>query len=163
MPPCKIQKDPKIFNYLEKKAKSIWNIQHEQINRHLSVNHLPQVVRGFCIMHGSPCLSPFGPEWVQIFHLKEHSFDWSIIVKVRMQMEQGGVKAGTLNTCIRIVRGEGVLALYNGVGLMKTNVNCYNILMGWSYQQGLWDSVSPPNYSISFINPQIDTCSPIRQ
>lgn len=47
-----------------------------------------------------------------------------------MQMEHGGVKAGTLNTCIRIVRGEGVLALYNGVGLMKNNVNCDKILMG---------------------------------
>ncbi|CAI7613237.1 unnamed protein product [Penicillium viridicatum] len=36
-------------------------------------------------------------------------------------MEQGGVKAGTLNTCIRIVRGEGVLALYNGLsaGFMR--------------------------------------------
>jgi hypothetical protein len=34
-------------------------------------------------------------------------------------MEQGGVKAGTRKTCIRIVQGEGVLALYNGVGLIK--------------------------------------------
>lgn len=46
-----------------------------------------------------------------------------------MQMEQGGGKAGTLNTCIRIVQGEGVLALYNGVCLMKNNVDCDEILM----------------------------------
>lgn len=46
-----------------------------------------------------------------------------------MQMEQGGVKAGTFNTCIRIVQGEGLLALYNGVGLIKNVVNCGKILM----------------------------------
>lgn len=44
-------------------------------------------------------------------------------------MEQGGVKAGTLNTCIRIVQGEGVLALYNGVRLIKHGVNCDEILI----------------------------------
>jgi dicarboxylate transporter 10 len=38
-----------------------------------------------------------------------------ILVKVRMQMEPGGAKAGTFASCVRIVRGEGVLALYNGV------------------------------------------------
>jgi hypothetical protein len=38
-------------------------------------------------------------------------------------MEQGGVKAGMLSTCIRIVQGEGVLALYNGVGPIKNKVD----------------------------------------
>lgn len=80
-----------------------------------------------------------------------------------MQMEQGGVKAGTFNTCIRIVQGEGLLALYNGVGLIKNVVNCGKILMDWSYQQGLWDSVSPLSYSISSTNPEIDTYSRIPQ
>lgn len=49
------------------------------------------------------------------------------VVKVRMQMGSGDVKAGTLTTCIRIVRGEGVLALYNGVGRLKkprSNMGC---------------------------------------
>ncbi|KAJ6188205.1 hypothetical protein N7519_003113 [Penicillium mononematosum] len=50
--------------------------------------------------------------------LVSHPLD---LMKVRMQMEQGGVKAGTLNTCIRIVQGEGVLAFYNGLsaGFMR--------------------------------------------
>jgi hypothetical protein len=46
-----------------------------------------------------------------------------------MQLEQGGVKAGTLKTCIRIVQGEGVLALYNGVGLIKNKGNHDEILI----------------------------------
>lgn len=44
-------------------------------------------------------------------------------------MEQGGVKAGTRKTCIRIVQGEGVLALYNGVGLIKNKGNHDEILI----------------------------------
>ncbi|KAJ5616669.1 hypothetical protein N7537_001783 [Penicillium hordei] len=50
--------------------------------------------------------------------LVSHPLD---LIKIRMQMEQGSVKAGTLNTWIRIVRGEGVLALYNGLsaGFMR--------------------------------------------
>lgn len=51
-----------ILNYGGDNAKSIRNIQYEQINRHLSVNPLSQVVRGFCIMHGGPRFSPFGLE-----------------------------------------------------------------------------------------------------
>ncbi|OQD99017.1 hypothetical protein PENVUL_c066G07562 [Penicillium vulpinum] len=44
--------------------------------------------------------------------LVSHPLD---LIKVRMQMGHGGTKVGTLNTCIRIVQGEGMLALYNGL------------------------------------------------
>lgn len=44
-------------------------------------------------------------------------------------MNQGGVKAGTLNTYIRIVQGEGVLALYNGVCPIKNKVDRDEILI----------------------------------
>ncbi|KAJ5164047.1 uncharacterized protein N7500_005877 [Penicillium coprophilum] len=33
------------------------------------------------------------------------------LIKVRIQIKHSGTKAGTLNTCVRIVRGEGVFAL----------------------------------------------------
>ncbi|KZN85397.1 Mitochondrial dicarboxylate transporter [Penicillium chrysogenum] len=59
--------------------------------------------------------------------LVSHPLD---LIKVRMQMEQGGVKAGTLQNCIRIVQGEGVLALYNGVGLIKNKVTYGSVRIG---------------------------------
>jgi hypothetical protein len=36
-----------------------------------------------------------------------------------MQMVPGSVKTGTLTTCLRIVRGEGVSALYHGVSQLN--------------------------------------------
>ncbi|KAJ5776659.1 uncharacterized protein N7511_001670 [Penicillium nucicola] len=50
--------------------------------------------------------------------LVSHPLD---LLKVRMQMEPGGVKAGTFASCARIVREEGLLALYNGLsaGFMR--------------------------------------------
>ncbi|KAJ6073229.1 hypothetical protein N7467_011314 [Penicillium canescens] len=67
--------------------------------------------------------------------LVSHPLD---LIKVRMQMEPGGAKAGTFASCVRIVRGEGVLALYNGLIL---TILTYSTVTYGSVRIGLYETL----------------------
>ncbi|KAJ5991476.1 hypothetical protein N7522_011683 [Penicillium canescens] len=64
--------------------------------------------------------------------LVSHPLD---LIKVRMQMEPGGAKAGTFTSCIRIVRGEGILAFYNG---SKSEQLSRITSSSWSFSRYFW-------------------------
>ncbi|KAJ5773872.1 hypothetical protein N7457_008768 [Penicillium paradoxum] len=65
--------------------------------------------------------------------LVSHPLD---LLKVRMQMDSSGAKTGTLTTCIRIVRGEGIIALYNG--LSAGLVNAQFLIPTYQFYSNIW-------------------------